>query len=48
MGRTENVAIFQDTQKMYKTHTKLKESLANSIATEKLILERDEVVKEYL
>lgn len=44
MGRTENVAIFQDTQKMYKTHTKLKENLANSIATEKLILETDEVV----
>ncbi len=43
MGRTENVAVFQDTQRMYRTNEKLKESLANSIANEKLILESDKV-----
>lgn len=43
MGRTENQAIFQDTQRRCRTNTRLKEELANSMAKQKLILESDEL-----
>ncbi len=41
MGREENVMIFQDTKKMCKENTRLKDALKNSIASQKLILEND-------
>jgi uncharacterized protein (TIGR02452 family) len=41
MGRTENVIIFQDTQNLCRTNKRLAESLKNSIATQKIILETE-------
>lgn len=43
MGRDENVAIFQDTEKLCKTNERLKASVQNATDKQKLILESDEV-----
>ena len=43
MGRTENIAIFEDTQKLYRTNAKLKEAVERSLVNQKLILEKDNV-----
>lgn len=43
MGRTENAEIFRDTEKLYKTNIILKESVANSINFQKLILEGEKL-----
>lgn len=43
MGRTENVAIFQDTERLCSTNIKLKESIKNSREGQKLILETDTI-----
>jgi uncharacterized protein (TIGR02452 family) len=41
MGRTENVIIFQDTQNLCRTNKRLADSLKNSIAMQKIILETE-------
>lgn len=43
MGRTENVTIFQDTQKLCRTNSRIKESLTNSISNQKLVLENEQL-----
>lgn len=43
MGREENITIFQDTERMYKTQKRLKEAVQASIAKELIILEGEEV-----
>lgn len=44
MGRAENVAVFEDTAKLCKSHTKLKEAVQKATAGQKLILETDSIV----
>ena len=39
MGREENVLVFQDTEKLCKTNSTLKDALNKSIQSQKLILE---------
>ena len=41
MGRDENVAIFQDTEKMCRENVRLRESIKQASENQKLILERD-------
>ena len=41
MGRDENVAIFQDTEKMCKENGRLRESIKLASENQKLILEGD-------
>lgn len=48
MGRMENAAVFQDTEKLCKTNKRLAEAVKNSTAGQKLILEKDEIVKPEL
>ena len=43
MGRQENAAIFRDTETMCKAHPRLKEAIALSRASQRLILEGDKV-----
>ena len=43
MGRTENVAVFEDTAKLCKSHAKLKEAVQKATAGQKLILETDTI-----
>ena len=43
MGREENLAVFQDTERRCKTNQRLKEGIARSVAEQKLILEGDSV-----
>lgn len=43
MGREENVAVFNDTEKLIKTNEKLKASVQNSTDNQKLIPESDEI-----
>lgn len=43
MGREENAAIFRDTEKMCRTHPRLRESIARSRTDQRLILEGDAV-----
>ncbi|MBE5923311.1 MAG: TIGR02452 family protein [Lachnospiraceae bacterium] len=43
MGRSENVALFEDTEKLCKTNSKLSEAVKNSTGGQKLILENDKV-----
>lgn len=43
MGRTENVAVFEDTAKLCKSHAKLKEAVQKATAGQKLILETDSI-----
>ena len=40
MGRQENVRIFEDTQRLYETNSRLRESVSNSLEQQKLITER--------
>ena len=44
MGRYENAAIFRDTEAMCKAHPRLKEAIALSRTSQRLILENDKVV----
>lgn len=44
MGRYENAAIFRDTEAMCKAHPRLKEAIALSRTSQRLILESDKVV----
>ena len=39
MGRDENIAVFEDTEKFCKENRRLKESVAKSVAQQKLVLE---------
>ena len=41
MGRSENAAVFQDTEKLCKTDNKIAEAVKKSTAGQKLILEKD-------
>ena len=41
MGRYENVAVFEDTEKLCQTNPRLIESIKKSTASQKIILERD-------
>lgn len=43
MGRDENAAVFQDTEKLCKDNLKIKASVAHSQQNQKLILESDEL-----
>ncbi len=43
MGRTENAEIFRNTEKLYKNNVILKESVANSINKQKLVLEGEKL-----
>ena len=43
MGRDENVAIFQDTEKMCRENDRLRESIRLAFENQKLILEGDAV-----
>jgi len=43
MGREDNVAIFEDTEKLCKSNAKLKETIKASIANQKIILEGDTI-----
>ena len=43
MGREENVVVFKDTEKLCSKNDRIKQSIANSIKSQKLILESDEV-----
>lgn len=43
MGREENVAVFQDTEKLCKKNKQLVESIRKSIAGQKLILESEKI-----
>lgn len=45
MGRTENVAIFEHTQKLYQTHPVLAAAIKRSNAAQDVILETDHVEK---
>lgn len=40
MGRQENVRIFEDTQRLYETNARLRESVSNSLEQQKLVTER--------
>ena len=44
MGRYENAAIFRDTEAMCRAHPRLKEAIALSRTSQRLILENDKVV----
>ena len=46
MGRTENVIIFEDTEKLCKTNERFKESVKKSTETQRLYLESDTVPKQ--
>ena len=48
MGRDENVAIFQDTERLCKTNQKLAESVKKATFLQKLILETDSLPKPKL
>ena len=41
MGREENVAVFQDTERLCKTNARLSEAVRRATAAQKLILEQD-------
>lgn len=43
MGRSENVAIFEHTQKLLRTDSKLVSAIKQSIATQEVLLETDEI-----
>ena len=45
MAREDNVAVFEDTEKLCKSNPKLKESVQKSIAQQRLILEEDNMPK---
>lgn len=45
MAREDNVAVFEDTEKLCKSNPKLKESVLKSIAQQRLILEEDNMSK---
>lgn len=48
MGRDENVAIFQDTERLCKTNQRLADSVKKATSMQKLILETDSVPKPKL
>lgn len=48
MGRIENIAVFQDTEKLCKTNKRLAEAVKNATAGQKLILEREQIEKPEL
>lgn len=48
MGREENVAVFQDTERICKNNAKLKELTKKSTVAQKLILENDSIPKANL
>lgn len=43
MGRLDNVKVFEDTMRMCKLNERIKEAVKNSIAKQKLILEKDKL-----
>lgn len=43
MGREENIAVFEDTERLCSENRRLKESIAKSIAQQKLVLEGDTI-----
>lgn len=43
MGRTENIAVYQDTEKLCKTNSKIKEFLKESVKEQQVILEGEEL-----
>lgn len=45
MAREDNIAVFEDTEKLCKSNPKLKESVQKSIAQQRLILEEDNMPK---
>ena len=47
MGREENIAVFQDTERRCKTNQRLKEEIARSIQAQKIILESDGVERVF-
>ena len=46
MGRDENVAVFKDTERLCKTNQKLSESVKKATASQKLILEGDDLPEQ--
>lgn len=46
MGRDENIAVFKDTEKLCKTNQKLSESVKRATASQKLILEADDLPEQ--
>ena len=46
MGRDENVAVFKDTERLCKTNIKLSESVKKATASQKLILEGDDLSEQ--
>ena len=46
MGRDENIAVFKDTEKLCKTNPKLSESVKKATASQKLILEGDNLSEQ--
>ena len=46
MGREENVAVFEDTERLCKNNVKLRESVRKSTASQKLILETDDLPEQ--
>jgi uncharacterized protein (TIGR02452 family) len=46
MGRSENIAVFQDTEYRIKTNKKLEESVKKSISNQQLIAESDTISKQ--
>ena len=47
MGREENVAVFQDTERRCKSNQRLKEGIAGSVQAQKLICEWDDVEQAF-
>ena len=45
MGRAENIAIFEDTERLVKTDDRLRSSVQQSTKNQKLILETDKLEK---
>ena len=43
MGRAENIAIFEDTQKLYQTNARLKAVVEQSLQSQTLVLEKQEM-----
>lgn len=43
MGRYENVAVFEDTEKLCKTDSRLKESVKNATEQQRIVLEGEDV-----
>lgn len=46
MGRDENIAVFKDTERLCKTNPKLSESVKMATASQKLILEGDDLSEQ--